>query len=140
MRCPVHFMIEGLPALRLAVEEQELAESLAGPMCVESSEHHLRPTGPSHETIVKILHLVRTRRSYGREHVDFLWKAPLSAATFDRFWTLARVDDYAHVSELVAELHGIDLQEMDVDGDDEAAELAAACLRVSRQVGERRAG
>jgi hypothetical protein len=78
MRCSVHFIIEGLPALRLVMEDHEFSEFIAEPMYVQGSEQHFRPSASSHETIVKILHLVRTRREYDRKHVEFLWKAPLS--------------------------------------------------------------
>jgi hypothetical protein len=122
MRCAVHFFIEGRPELRVAVEDKEFAELLGERLCVESSEHHLRPSLASHQTIIKILHLVGIRREYDRDSVRFLWEAPLSAATFDRFWTLVRADDAAHVSSLVSELQAADLEEMDVAGDEEAAE------------------
>lgn len=122
MRCPVRFIIEGRPALRLVIEDPEFAEFLAEPLYVEGSEHHLRPSASSHETIVKILHLVHTRRDHDRQHVEFLWNAPLNVATFDRFWRLTRAHNDVGVPELVAHLHEVDLQEMEVDGDHEAAE------------------
>ena len=120
MRISVYFIIEGLPSLREVTDDQEFADLLAERVCIQSSEHHLSPSESSHETIVKILYLVSLRRTYDLAPMEFLRNAPLSAATFDQYWTLSRAEDLLPVSSMVKELQASDLDEMELNGDDEA--------------------
>jgi hypothetical protein len=103
MQFDAYYVVAGRPALRThPALDPELAALLCEPRVIRNSEGGRTVWGgENYLTLMKLLHLATVRKEYGADRFEWL---PLTAASFDAWWTIERYDDVVAARDLWSDL------------------------------------